>query len=122
MSKELQKITKLTVQILKEENSLAVRGLKDLKLANTPRLKYLAGLYNECVELCNKMESLSAEDCLYWIKSQKKCEYALSSRAHSRIYGRGYFKKYIEAYNQLLKENQTNRADDQYYAYCLAEI
>lgn len=122
MSKELQKITKLTVQVLKEENSLAVRGLKDLKLTNTPRLKYLVGLYNECVELCNKMESLSAEDCLYWIKSQKKCEYALSSRAHSRIYGRGYFKEYIEAYNQLLKENQTNRADDQYYAYCLAEI
>ena len=72
MGKELQKNTKLTVQVIKEENSLAVRGLKDLQLVNTPRLLYLAGLYNECVELCSQMESLSAEDCFYWIKSQKK--------------------------------------------------
>lgn len=57
MSNELQKITKLTVQALKEENSLAVRGLKELQLVNTPRLKYLAGLYDECIDLCVEMKN-----------------------------------------------------------------
>lgn len=122
MGKELQKNTKLTVQVLKEENSLAVRGLKDLQLVNTPRLLYLAGLYNECVELCSQMESLSAEDCFYWIKSQKKWKHSLSSKAHSFIYWNGYFREYIEAYNQLLSENEVNRVDDQYYGYCLVEV
>ncbi len=55
MSKELQKITKLTVQVLKEENALAVRGLKDLQLLNTPRILYLAGQYDECINLCVEM-------------------------------------------------------------------
>lgn len=54
--KKIQKSTKLSLKTLTSENALAVRWLKDLQLLNTPRLKYLAGLYDECIDLCVEME------------------------------------------------------------------
>lgn len=56
-NKKIQKVTKLTLKTLTNENTLAVRGLKDLQLLNTPRLLYLAGLYNECIDLCVEMKN-----------------------------------------------------------------
>ncbi len=135
MGKELQKNTKLTVQVLKEENSLAVRGLKELQLVNTPRLKYLAGLYDECIDLCVEMVELTKEDYWYWnlslqkkgrffaikkeIQDSKDKKYKEKGWAYPVLLSHIGIKECMDLFEQRSKDKLVCNVDYCFYAICL---
>jgi len=146
--KQIQKISKLSLEKLSEDSKLIKRGLRDLSIwpkiediFNELKEKYQAGLIDECVKLC--LEILNTDPnhfftlCYYGRCLYKKGEYEKSEEYLTQCldeessyfflwkfrgdcyYRMKEYKKAIEDYKRSLAIDPTNGATLDDIAQCL---